>query len=274
MHIQYIGHNHVHDMDFKISRPNGSGNYLALLIKSPATFYLHDKVLHTPPNIFFLYKQGTPQYYEAYQQPFSNDWFHFKLASDELDYFQKLALPFEVPIDILDLPFFSLLIKQMTCEFYGDSPYKTEILDHYMRIFFLKISEAYKSKPTTLSSPHHNQLDLLRSKIYNCPYEKWNIEWLAHEITLSPYYFQKLYKKRFGVTCLHDIINARIEYAKCNLIKTDLSIKHIAEMCGYENDVHFMRQFKKFTGLTPSEFRLRYKEITNIDSISLRDIES
>lgn len=261
MHIEYIGHNHIHDMDFKISRPNGSNNYLALLIKSPATFYLQDKTLHTPPNIFFLYKKGTPQYYEAYQQPFSNDWFHFELTPDELNYFQELDIPFETPIEVPDIPFFSLLIKQMTYEFYGDNPYRLITLNHYMQIFFIKISETYTNTHVDKHTPHHNKLDLLRSKIYNRPYEKWTIEGLAHEITLSPYYFQKLYKKRFGVTCLNDIINARIEYAKYNLLKTDLSIKHIAEICGYENDVHFMRQFKEVTSYTPSEYRKKYTSL-------------
>ena len=47
MQIQYIGHNYTHDLDFKISRPNGSGNYLALIVKSPATFYLDGQLIHT-----------------------------------------------------------------------------------------------------------------------------------------------------------------------------------------------------------------------------------
>ncbi len=146
----------------------------------------------------------------------------------------------------------------MTYEFYSDSPHKLITLQHYMQIFFIKIAETYQTTSVTVPTSRHNQLDLLRSKIYNCPYEKWTIEGLAHEITLSPYYFQKLYKKRFGITCLHDIINARIEYAKCNLVKTDLSVKCISELCGYANDVHFMRQFKENTGLTPSEYRKKY----------------
>lgn len=258
MHIYYIGHNHTHDMDFKIHRPNGSGDYLVLLIKSSATFKLNGQLLHTDPNTFFLYHKDTPQYYEAYKEPFSNDWFHFQLDQDEILYFKQLNIPFEQPLILTDFPFFSLLIKLMSHEFYGNSCYKADILNHYLQLFFIKIAEAYQTISSDHSSSHANQLDLLRSKIYTHPYSKWSIEGLAHEITLSPSYFQRLYKKRFGISCLNDIINARIEYAKFSLTQTNLSIKNIAHICGYENDVHFMRQFKTFTTLTPSEYRKCY----------------
>ena len=260
MQIQYIGHNYTHDLDFKISRPNGSGNYLALIVKSPATFYLDGQLIHTPPNTFFLYKKGTPQYYEAYKQPFSNDWFHFDLEPNEVHYLEQLNIPFNTPVSLQDVSFFSLLIKQMAYEVYADNPYKSITLDRYFQIFFIKIAESHNAIQETELTPRHQQLDLLRSKIYNFPYKKWTVERLAHEIALSPCYFHKLYKKRFGITCANDIINARIELAKYNLTQTELSIKNIAELCGYANDVHFMRQFKKLTQLTPSEYRLQHMQ--------------
>lgn len=258
MHIYYIGHNHTHDMDFKIHRPNGSGDYLVLLIKSPATFKLNGELIHTTSNTFFLYDKNTPQYYEAYLEPFSNDWFHFELTQDEMSFFKQLHIPFEQPLILTDFPFFSLLIKLMSHEFYGNSSYKLEVLNHYLQLFFIKISEAYQTTFTNQHALRSNQLNLLRSKIYTHPYNKWSIEGLAHEITLSPSYFQRLYKKTFGISCLNDIINARIEHAKFSLTQTDLSIKNIAQICGYENDVHFMRQFKNLTNLTPSQYRKRY----------------
>ncbi len=257
MQMTYIGHNHVHDMDFKIERPDGCGDYLALLIKSPALFHINGQDVYTSPNIFFLYQKGTPQYYEAYKQSFSNDWFNFTLDAGDEDFLKKLHIPFEKPIPINNMQYFSLLIKNMTYEYYAGQNYGREALDHYMRLFLLKIAQVIPSLNKGIEKIHHDKFSLLRSKIYSAPYEKWCIEGLAHEATLSPYYFQRLYKKNFGVTCLKDIINARIEYAKYYLSQTNLSIKYIAETCGYENDVHFMRQFKSSTGLTPSEFRLQ-----------------
>ena len=36
-----------------------------------------------------------------------------------------------------------------------------------------------------------------------------------------------------------------------------MDIASVAALCGYENQLHFMRQFKKFTGLTPSQYRMK-----------------
>ena len=87
------------------------------------------------------------------------------------------------------------------------------------------------------------------------PFNDWNVNWLSHELTLSKSYFQHLYKEYFGVSVMNDVINSRIEHAKYLLNSTDVTVKDIAQMCGYKNEIHFMRQFKDKTGTTPSKFR-------------------
>ena len=54
-------------------------------------------------------------------------------------------------------------------------------------------------------------------------------------------------------------ISARIEAAKLLMTDTDLPISEIGERCGYESVVHFSRQFKKITGVSPSAYRMMYK---------------
>ena len=147
----------------------------------------------------------------------------------------------------------------MAYEYYAECTYSHEALEHYLKLFFLKIAGITDSFSIKEESGYYEKLSLLRSKVYSAPYNEWSIEGLAHEITLSTYYFQHLYKKAFGISCLRDIINARIEYAKYYLTQTNLSIKYIAETCGYKNDVHFMRQFKSITHLTPTEYRLAHR---------------
>lgn len=255
MYITYIGYNHVHDMDLNVSRPNGSGDYLALIIKSYGAFTLNDHTIIIEPNTFFLYKEGTPQFYRAYKEPFSNDWFHFKLEKGEEDYFEKLNIPFESPLPLSDPLPFSLIINSMANEQYDPKCYSDEIIRNYLNIFFLKISQEMKLTNKYNSQLHYDKMALMRSKIYTRPFEKWTVTELAHQITLSPYYFQRLYKKFFGISCMKDVINARMESAKYYLTQTDLSIKDIAELNGYDNIEHFTRQFKKSTGLTPSNYR-------------------
>lgn len=60
MELTFIGYNHTHDVDFNINRPLGSGDYLALIVKSPAVFTINGRDLHTPPNIFSCIQRMLP----------------------------------------------------------------------------------------------------------------------------------------------------------------------------------------------------------------------
>lgn len=72
-------------------------------------------------------------------------------------------------------------------------------------------------------------------------------------MSLSEAYFQRMYKKTFQVSVSADLINARIEMAK-QLLADGTTIAETAEYCGYSSDVYFMHQFKKETGMTPTEW--------------------
>ncbi|WP_242954295.1 helix-turn-helix domain-containing protein [Clostridium oryzae] len=54
---------------------------------------------------------------------------------------------------------------------------------------------------------------------------------------------------------MSDVIESRITYAKELLVESDLPIKEISSLCGYQTEVHFMRLLKKLTTLTPTEYR-------------------
>lgn len=255
MELVFIGYNHVHDSDLNINRPLGSGDFLVLLVKSPAIFTINGKDVHTPPNIFFMYPKNASQYYRAYDETFSNDWMHLELSKEEEEYLRILGIPMEVPVLLNDIEYFSLLINNLSLEYYSSNEQKKDTINCYLHIFFNKLSEQIMNQSIGVQEKNYDKFSLLRNKIYSRPYLKWDIANLSHQICLSPSYFQHLYKKHFGITCMADIIHARIEYAKQLLCTTSLSIRHIAEQCGYENDVHFMRQFKKVTGMTPTEYR-------------------
>ena len=74
-------------------------------------------------------------------------------------------------------------------------------------------------------------------------------------MNLSRSYVQHLYKSFFNKSIISDITQSRIEHAKYLLSSTDMTVSCISSICGYNNDVHFMRIFKKEMGVTPSGYR-------------------
>lgn len=78
---------------------------------------------------------------------------------------------------------------------------------------------------------------------------------MASEVNMSRSYFQHIYRETFGVSCITDVISGKIEKAKELLSETTFTVSQVSLMCGYDNEEHFMRQFKKMVGVTPTKYR-------------------
>ena len=50
-----IGYDHKHDKTFCIDRPNGSGDWLFLIIKTKALFRIGGREIHVKPNSFIMF---------------------------------------------------------------------------------------------------------------------------------------------------------------------------------------------------------------------------
>ncbi len=71
----------------------------------------------------------------------------------------------------------------------------------------------------------------------------------------SERYIQKLFLDNVGITP-KSFSNIHRFNKSLQLIQTaDLPLTSIAYDCGYYDQAHFIKEFKKFTGLTPSEVR-------------------
>ena len=256
MRIINVGYNHFHDADFFISRPDGSGDYLLLLLKTDGLFQLGGREVHAQKNTAILYRRGTPQFYRAAGPRFGNDWFHFMPDSEADEQFMAaLAIPFDTPIRLDSLSELSVFVSMMCHENYSNNMYRTDSADLLIKLFLIKLSERINMSAANETGSWYEKMSILRTKIYNDPSHSWNIDGLAHELTISRSSFQHLYKKMFGVTPMNDVITSRVEYAKYLLASTDYTVTHIARMCGYSSDIHFMRQFRQRTGVTPSGYR-------------------
>lgn len=78
---------------------------------------------------------------------------------------------------------------------------------------------------------------------------------IAERFRLTPPYISTFFKKNQGQNLLDYITQKRIETAKRLMDDKELTIAQIAQMIGYNNDVVFIRTFKKLEGITPGKFR-------------------
>lgn len=65
------------------------------------------------------------------------------------------------------------------------------------------------------------------------------------------------FKRAFGCSPRDMLLLLRLQHAKNLLLESALSIKEIAQRCGYQRQHEFARAFRQQTGVAPSEWRLQ-----------------
>lgn len=94
---------------------------------------------------------------------------------------------------------------------------------------------------------------------------------MAESVNLSPPYFCYLFKSITGVPPAKYLKTLRMQQAATLLTTTFLSVKEIVRRVGLTDESHFVRDFKRLYGVTPSAYRngaLIASESNGIDSPS------
>ena len=215
------GYINIHPSTFRMSRPKGLPHFILLVVRSHGSF---------DPDGDYI-----------------DDWLHFD--TDEPKLIERLNAISNHPFSVEDTNIFSFCIHHILLELsFGQPDFK----DENMRALFTFLLNSLSTAHATFQShanitPLENQLNSLE--------QKHSIARCAKQLNISESYFQLIYKKLFGVSFQQDLILMRVTRARFNLSTSNLSLSQIAELCGYNNEVHFYRQFKKLTGVTPAYYR-------------------
>ncbi|WP_028547284.1 helix-turn-helix domain-containing protein [Paenibacillus sp. UNC451MF] len=94
-------------------------------------------------------------------------------------------------------------------------------------------------------------MDLLHTK-YG---EELSLDYLADKLNMSSAYLSVYIKEKTGTNFSDHLNDIRIRKAQELLSSTDTSINDVGQQIGYRNITSFNRMFKKWTGMTPSEYR-------------------
>jgi AraC-like DNA-binding protein len=121
--------------------------------------------------------------------------------------------------------------------------------------------ERYKKSNYINAKTTLTQRDLLERLKRSLEYMKQHVQdqltlaQLAASAHLSPFHFQRLFKKAYQVTPFQYLSRLRIKKACRLLIKTKSSVSLIGSLCGFENQSSFIRLFKREFKITPLSYR-------------------
>ncbi|GMQ59405.1 hypothetical protein AN1V17_38020 [Vallitalea sediminicola] len=127
------------------------------------------------------------------------------------------------------------------------------------KIYLLQIFKCImKQICPTVEPPINTQKDitnLILEYIKNHYYEKLSLEEISNYIGLSKDYISKIFKYNTGNSIITYLNIYRIKKAKQLLKYSNLTIKEISEVIGYNDQYYFSKQMKKLTGYSPISFR-------------------
>ena len=83
---------------------------------------------------------------------------------------------------------------------------------------------------------------------------------MAKYVNMGEQYLSGLFKKKTGELFIQFVQRIRIEQAKFYLLETDLPVAEIGERVGFVNMNYFFKMFRKWTNVTPSEYRNSYSD--------------
>ena len=89
--------------------------------------------------------------------------------------------------------------------------------------------------------------------------EEISLNALAELVDLSLYHFARTFKQSFGAPPHHYHMARRMDRARSLLRRPALTVTEIGVQTGFRETSSFTRAFRRFTGLTPTEYR-RHRE--------------
>jgi AraC-like DNA-binding protein len=133
-----------------------------------------------------------------------------------------------------------------------------ELLVTVIRDYAKVSADGGATDSTFLSVPIQRAVQWIQSHLME---ELPSIDDIAVQVGLSESHFRRRFHEETGFSPLEYVTRQRVLRAKTLLHDERLSITRIAFDLGFQSSGYFAQVFRKMTGMTPSEYRLRYCQI-------------
>lgn len=255
MIVEFCEYNRSNPDEDQIFRPQGSGDYLFLLLKTPMKVYLDEGLIVTKENACILYTPGYCQHYQAIHR-FRNSYLHF--TSEE-----PLEEWLEIPMNQIFYPEniaqIDEKIQELQTEYITKGLQTEAMCDVLIRQILILAARGEEGRAirnrgeeSLYQSFQQLRLEMLRH------YEKpWTTEELCRRVNLEKSQFYAVYKKYFNSTPHGDLIQVRLDKAKNLLTNQGMPIQQVADFCGFSNVSHFCRYFKRQCGCSPGAWSVQ-----------------
>lgn len=127
-------------------------------------------------------------------------------------------------------------------------------------ISIMTVIAEYVTETNRLSPGNGNLAVLIKTYITQNYASKITLDVLAGRFNCSQSLLIKTFKKEYGTTIMTALMEVRLERAEEHLRKSRISLKEIADECGFSDQNYFSKVFAAKFGCSPSEYRKRLRK--------------
>ena len=163
-------------------------------------------------------------------------------------------------IDIMgEFDYFKNLFNAILKEYKNESSLKEEMLEALVSQLLISLYRAFPQNEDYLKDENLDLVLKIQKQFEENYTQSYTLEELAREYNISVSSLSHQFKKITGMSVMGYLLYCRIANAKNYLAKTNLPIGEIICICGFSDNSNFSRTFKTLIGITPTEFRKKYK---------------
>jgi AraC-like DNA-binding protein len=140
----------------------------------------------------------------------------------------------------------------------GDHPFTAEVVRHFFNVFQFELAGLYHKYSNQKKTVHDHKEELLwrfLALLSKHVKTERSLQFYANRLFVTPKYLTQTVKKLSGKTAGEYIDDLVIVEAKNLLRDTSLTIAQVADMMYFSDQFFFSKFFKRYTGITPSEYR-------------------
>jgi len=163
-----------------------------------------------------------------------------------------------------DLRSLGSIVALLAAETGAPTPATPTVVNRLLDVLFVKVVSAYfasnvPDNDAWAGALRDRQVSDALSAIQAHPEYPWTVASLAEHVSMSRSAFASRFNVLVGDTPLQYVTRARMQRAAALLRGDDERLASVAEASGYESEAAFSKAFKRFMGMSPSEYRRTFK---------------
>lgn len=254
----------------KSTAPHRHSYFQLIWFKNPGKHYVdYEPISHVANSFFFIATEQVHHFCPEEDNSgvlfhFNDFFIHKNDALNEIETLDTLFPGFQPHVltpDANSIRRIAFLTDALIEEHQDHHVHYREMIYHLFQSLLLTLRRSVNNTITipAVLQKEGEKAHRFKQIIQNTVHGFHSVKWYAEKLHITPKKLTEIVKDQFGYTPMEIIHKARTEEARRLLGNTSYSIKEVAFELGFDQATYFTKYFRKFTGMTPKDFRKRVR---------------